>query len=74
MAPAEKQHAMLRWTGMADNVTLVSSTRPAWVRRHDFQVGILAATESTSAYSSLLRSLCSDNGILRYLQGNSWMT
>lgn len=35
---------MLRCNRIADNVTLVSNARPAWVRSPDFQVGILAAT------------------------------
>jgi len=38
----ERQQAMLRWTGMAESVTLVSKTRPALVSNPDFQVGILA--------------------------------
>ena len=61
-------------TGIAERVTLVSSTRPACVRRLDFQVGILAATVSTNACSSDRLSLLSDSGIPRYLHGNGATT
>ena len=61
---------MLKWTGMAESVTLVSSTRQALVSSPDFQVGILAAIASTSGCSSTLFSLESDSGTPRYLHGN----
>ena len=37
MAQVERQHAMLICTGITDNVTLVSNTRPACVSSPDFQ-------------------------------------
>lgn len=55
--------------GIEDNVTLVSSARPAWVSRPDFQVGILAATLSTNACSSARFSRESERGMPRYLHG-----
>jgi hypothetical protein len=36
IARADRQQAMLVWTGMADRVTLVSKTWPVWVSRQDF--------------------------------------
>jgi len=48
---------MLRWTGMAESVTIVSKTRPALVSNPDFQVGILVMIASTSGCSSALVSL-----------------
>lgn len=56
---------MLRWIGIADNVTLVSSTRPAPVSSPDFQVGILAAIASTNGCSSTRCSLFNDRGMRR---------
>jgi hypothetical protein len=64
----------LRCTGIADRVTLVSSTLLAWVRSPDFHVGIRAEMESKSGYSSDRLSMLSDSGIPRYLQGNGATT
>ena len=69
IARSDKQQAMLRCTGIADNVTLVNSTLPAFVRWPDFQVGILDAMASISGCSTPWFSLLMDSGIPRYLQG-----
>lgn len=65
---------MLRCTGMAKSVTLVSRTRPALVSKPDFYVGILAAIASTSGCSSALVNLVSERGIPRYLHRNAATT
>lgn len=54
---------------MADNVDLVSVTRPAFVRRPAFHVGILAVTASMSGCSSAWRRRLSDSGMPKYRQG-----
>lgn len=64
---------MLRYTGMADGVALVSSTLPALVSKPAFQVGILAATTSISGCSSARRRRRRESGIPRYLEGK-WDT
>lgn len=53
IAHCDKQQAILTCTGMADNATFVSRTRPTCVSSPDFHVGILAAMESTRRCSSL---------------------
>ena len=52
IAQPDRQQAMLKCTGIADSVTLVSSTLPAFVRKLDFHVSILAVMVATSGYSS----------------------
>jgi hypothetical protein len=65
---------MLMWTGIAERVTLVRRTRLAWVSKPDFQVGIRAATASTSGCSSECFSRFRDSGTPRYLEGNGVTT
>jgi hypothetical protein len=60
IAHCERQHVMLRCTGMAESVTLVSRTRPALVSKPDCHVGILAAIASTNGCSSALVNLLSE--------------
>jgi hypothetical protein len=55
---------------MADNVTLVRMTWPAFVSRPTFHVGILAATASINGCSSTRPSHRREGGIPRYLHGN----
>jgi hypothetical protein len=60
---------MLTCTGIADSVDLARVTRPAFVSKLAFQVGILAATLSTSFCSSARVSRRNGSGIPRYLHG-----
>jgi hypothetical protein len=64
---------MLTCTGIADSVDLARVTRSAFVSKLAFQVGILAATLSTSFCSSARVSRRNDSGIPRYLHGKCAM-
>lgn len=69
----DRLQRMDTWTGIAERVVLVRVALPVFVRRPTFQVGIRAATASTSICSSLRLSLDRDKGAPKYLVGNSWI-
>ena len=72
IARADRLQQMETCTGIAERVVCVSVALPTLVRRPAFQVGIRAATASTSTCSSARLSLDSDKGAPRYLVGKSW--